>query len=259
MPRIVIMGASSGIGLAVAREFASRGVRVGLAARHTSALRALREEYPDAVEYESIDITHNDAPAKLAQLIERLGGMDVYFHAAGIGYDNDGLDPHRQAEIFSVNSGGFARMLAAAYGYFRDSHRRGRIVAVTSVAGTKGIGSMAAYSASKAAASAYMVALEQLAYSEGVDVTFTDIRPGWIRTPLLRDDTVYPMEMSLPYVVPLIIRAIVRHPRVAVIDCRWRLVVALWSLLPDCVWTHIDIPLYHSKKPSAPAPSGLPS
>lgn len=242
MPHIIIMGASSGIGLAVAEAFASRGVKVGLAARHTSALRSLRDKYPGLVEYESIDITHNDAPTKLRELIDRLGGMDIYFHASGIGYSNDGLDPHRQAEIFSVNSGGFARMLAAAYGYYRDTHRRGRIVAITSVAGTKGIGDMAAYSASKAGASAYMVALEQLAYTEGVDVRFTDIRPGWIRTPLLHDNVEYPLEMTLSHVLPLVIRAIVRHPRVAVIDCRWRLLVCLWRLVPDSLWTRLSIP-----------------
>ena len=208
---------------------------------------------------EVIDIAADDASSKIKRLIDRLGGVDIYFHAAGTGWSNPTLDLDKEMTTVATNVRGFVTSMVTAYRYFVDNNLKGRIVAITSVAGTKGIGSMAAYSASKAAASAYMVALEQLAYSEGVDVTFTDIRPGWIRTPLLRDDTVYPMEMSLPYVVPLIIRAIVRHPRVAVIDCRWRLVVALWSLLPDCVWTHIDIPLYHSKKPSAPATTGLPS
>ena len=243
MPRIVIMGASSGIGLAVADEFASRGVKFGLAARHTKMFHDLRNKYPDMIEYESIDITHIDAPNKLAELIDKLGGMDVYFHVAGIGYENPGLEPQREAEIMATNAGGFARMLSAAYRYFRDNHRRGRIAAVTSVAGTNGIGQMASYSASKACAQTYMVALEQLAYSEGADVSFTDIRPGWIRTPLLHDDRAYPLEMSLDYAVPLIIRAIVEQPRVAYIDWRWGVVSALWRLIPDCLWTRLDLPL----------------
>lgn len=243
MPRIVIMGASSGIGLMVAEEFASRGVKVGLAARHTHTLRALRDKYPELVEYESIDVTHADAPRKLNELIDRLGGMDIYFHVSGIGYENIQLDPRREAEVMSVNAAGFARMLAAAYGYFRDTNRRGRIAAVTSVAGTKGIGSMASYSASKACAQTYMVALEQQAYNEGVDIAFTDIRPGWIRTPLLKADRTYPLEMTLKYTVPLIIRAIVEHPRVAYIDWRWGLVASLWRRIPDCLWTRMSLPL----------------
>ncbi len=107
-------------------------------------------------------------------------------------------------------------MLSTAYRYFRDNGISGRIAAVTSVAGTNGIGRLSAYSSSKKGAQAYMVALEQLANEEGAKVSFTDIRPGWIRTPLLRPGLKYPMEMDLDYAVPQIIKAIVQHPRVAV-------------------------------------------
>lgn len=241
MKKILIMGASSGIGLAVAEALASRGVKTGLAARHTTALRALKEKYPDFIEYESIDVTHNDAPKKMEELIDKLGGMDIYFHVAGIGYANKTLDPHREAEMIATNAAGFARMVSAAYGYFRDNKRKGQIVAVTSVAGTNGIGEMAAYSASKKCAQTYLVALEQLANSEKVDITFTDIRPGWIRTPLLDADKEYPMEMTLEYVVPQVIKAIVKHPRVAYIDARWGALCSAWKAIPDTIWTRMNI------------------
>lgn len=230
------MGASSGIGLGVAEAFASRGVKVGLAARHTESLRRLKQKYPEMVEYASIDITHHNAPDLLDGLIEKTGGMDIYFHISGIGYGNPELDPSREADVMATNAGGFARMLATAYRYFRDNHVRGQIAAVTSVAGTNGIGSMAAYSASKKCAQTYMVALEQLAHSEKTNIRFTDIRPGWIRTPLLQDDKKYPLEMSLEYALPLIIKALVRAPRVAVIDWRWNIIIGLWRMIPDCVW-----------------------
>lgn len=241
MKRVVIMGASSGIGLAVAEALASRGVKTGLAARHTKELHALKEKYPDCVEYESIDVTHNDGPKKLEELIDKLGGMDIYFHVAGIGYANPTLDPHREAEMIATNAAGFARMVSAAYGYYRDNQRKGQIVALTSVAGTNGIGEMAAYSASKKCAQTYLVALEQLARKENVDITFTDIRPGWIRTPLLDSDKEYPMEMTLDYVLPQIIRAIVKHPRVAYIDSRWAAVCTSWKAIPDAVWTKMKV------------------
>lgn len=241
MKRVVIMGASSGIGLAVAEALASRGVKTGLAARHTKELHALKEKYPDCVEYESIDVTHADGPKKLEDLIDKLGGMDIYFHVAGIGYANPTLDPHREAEMIATNAAGFARMVSAAYGYYRDNGIKGQIVALTSVAGTNGIGEMAAYSASKKCAQTYLVALEQLANKEKVDITFTDIRPGWIRTPLLDSDRSYPMEMTLDYVVPQIIRAIVKHPRVAYIDARWAAVCAAWKAIPDAVWTKMNV------------------
>lgn len=254
MKRVLIMGASSGIGLAVAEALASRGVKTGLAARHTTELRALKEKYPDCVEYESIDVTHNDGPKKMEELIDKMGGMDIYFHVAGIGYSNPTLDPHREAEMIATNAAGFARMVSAAYGYFRDNKRKGQIVALTSVAGTNGIGEMAAYSASKKCAQTYLVALEQLARKENVDITFTDIRPGWIRTPLLQEGKSYPMEMTLEYVVPQIIRAIVKHPRVEYIDARWGALCAAWKAIPDAIWTKMNIPATKDPKDSE-APS----
>lgn len=252
MKKVFIMGASSGIGLRVAEEFASRGIMVGMAARRMAPMLELQNKYPDTVVCESIDVTHSDAPVRMRHLIDRMGGMDIYFHVSGIGYENLQLDPQREADILETNSAGFARMLCAAYRYFRDNRRKGHIAAVTSVAGTNGIGRLSAYSASKKCAQTYMVALEQLANAECADISFTDIRPGWIRTPLLREDVSYPMEMTLEYAVPLIIKAIVRRPRVAVIDWRWNILVGLWRLVPDFLWTRMNMKI---SDPDVPLPS----
>lgn len=238
--KVVIVGASSGIGLRVAEAMAAGGIRVGLAARRTDRLAELSRRYPGLVEYVAMDVNHESATAALHDLISALGGMDIYFHVAGIGYSNDGLDPQAEAEVVDTNAAGFARMLAAAYGYFRDEKRRGQIAALTSIAGTKGIGHMAAYSASKRCAQTYIVALRQLAREQNVQVAFTDIRPGWIQTPLLTEGTHHAMEMTLDYAVPLIVRAIIRRKRVAVVDWRWRVVVALWRCIPNWLWVRLS-------------------
>lgn len=243
MKRMVIMGASSGIGQRVAEEFASRGIKVGLAARRVEELKKLQAKYPDMIEYERIDINSSEAPSLLGKLIKRIGGMDIYFHVAGIGYENLNLDPEREVDIIETNAAGFARMVSTAYRYFRDENRKGRIAAITSVAGTNGLGRLSAYSASKRCAQTYLVALEQLAKEEKANVSFIDIRPGWIRTPLLHNDQSYPLEMSLDYAVPRIIRAIVRKERVAVIDWRWNMVVGLWRCLPNVLWVKMDLPV----------------
>lgn len=246
------MGASSGIGLHVAEALASRGVRIGIAARHTAPMEELQKKYPEYVEYASIDVTHKDAPAKLLKLIEATGGMDIYFHVAGIGYENLTLDPEREVEIIKTNAGGFARMVCAAYRYFRDNHIKGQIAGITSVAGTNGIGKLSAYSSSKKCAQTYLVAIEQLAHAEGADITLTDIRPGWINTPLLTPGVKYPMEMSLEYAVPLIIKAIVRKKRVAYIDWRWALYASLWKQVPDRLWVMMNPTI---STPDAPYPA----
>ena len=241
MKKIMIMGASSGIGLRVAEEFASRGILVGVAGRRKEPLMELKRKYPSTIEWAQIDVNDEKASEKMLDLLGKMGGMDIYFHGSGIGYDNPSLNPEREAEMITTNSAGFARMVSTAYNYFRNNGREGQIVGLTSVAGTNGIGKMAAYSSSKKCAQTYLVALEQLARIEGVKIHFTDIRPGWIRTPLLHNEKKYPMEMTLDYVVPKIIKAIVRHPRVAVIDWRFDLLVGLWKMIPNPLWIRMNL------------------
>lgn len=243
MKKIVIMGASSGIGYACAEALAKRGVKVGVAARHTRPLEELRRKYPDQVEYARIDVTKPAAVGQMEALIQKLGGMDIYFHVAGIGYENTSLDPEAEVDIFNTNTVGFVRCISAAYRYFRNNHIRGHIAAVTSVAGTNGLARLSAYSASKAAGQKWLVALEQLSNDSDAGITFSDIRPGWVRTPLLVPGNKYPMTMSLEYAVPRILKAIVRRQRVAVIDWRWNVVVGLWRMIPNVLWTHMDVPI----------------
>ena len=249
--KVIMVGASSGIGRRCAEILASRGIRVGLAARHTQPFEELKRKYPDFVEYEALDVTKPEAATHLDELIAKTGGMDIYFHIAGIGYENLTLDPEREVEILATNGGGFMRMLCLAYRYFRDTHKRGQIAAITSVAGTNGIGRLSAYSASKRCAQTYMIALEQLAHNEGADISFTDIRPGWVDTPLLKPGVKYPLEMDVEYAAVRILRAIARRRRVAVIDWRWNIVVGLWRLIPNALWTRLNIPV---SKPDQPLP-----
>ncbi len=242
MKRIVIMGATSGIGLMVARNLASSGMKVGVAGRKTEVLRKLKEEYPDNVEYETIDITRADATRLLRLLIDRLGGMDTYFHISGIGYENTALDPGKELATLETNVTGFARMTGYAFRYFRDNNGgHGHIAAITSVAGTNGIGRLASYSSSKCFDQCYLRALNQLATIEHLDIKFTDIRPGWVRTPLLFDDRDYPMTMQLPYAARRIIKAVRRRNRVKVIDWRWNIVVGLWRLIPNRLWVRLPV------------------
>lgn len=239
--RIVILGATSGIGLASAETFVAMGWRVGVAGRNEAVLRSLKERFPANIEYERIDVTHADAPRRLLELIRRLGGMDVYFHVAGIYAENPDLDVDSDTAILQTNTVGFARMVDTAYAFFRARGRKAQIAAVTSVAGTKGIGRLAAYSASKKFQQTYLQAVEQLARRQGVRVRITDIRPGWVETPLLDPDRTYRMAMPLDKVVPQVVRAIVKKARIAVVDSRWRAVVMLWRLIPGRLWVRMPV------------------
>lgn len=244
------MGATSGIGLRVAEIFAKAGWMVGAAGRKEEALRDLQSKFPEKVRYARIDIDDHEAPAKMRDLIGRLGGMDIYFHVSGIYFENEALVTEREISVARTNVVGFTRMVDTAFRYFRSHGGRGRIAAVTSVAGTNGIGAMAAYSASKRYQQTYLTALDQLAHIQNLDISFTDIRPGWIRTPLLDPDKVYPMTMTLDHAVACIIRAIIERKRVCTIDWKWDLVVKAWQLLPSRIWERIP---FRISAPATPA------
>ncbi|MDE6353035.1 MAG: SDR family NAD(P)-dependent oxidoreductase, partial [Muribaculaceae bacterium] len=143
----------------------------------------------------------------------------------------------------ATNVRGFVTSMVTAYRYFADNKLKGRIVAVTSVAGTKGIGISASYSATKRFESTYIESLAQLARIDKADVSFTDIRPGFIRTDLLDPSRNYPMLMKLDYAVKRIVKAVVSGGPVVYIDGRWGALVFLWKLIPPFFWRRLHVKL----------------
>lgn len=228
------MGASSGLGAELARLYQAAGHEVACAARKVEQIGPCKAKA-------SIDINAADAANQLLALIEELGGMDLYIHVSGIGYDNPALNIERELQIIETNALGFARMISTAFNWFAQHGKQGHIAAVTSVAGTKGLGGMEAYSASKRFGSTYLQALLQRAVTSGLKISITDIRPGWTRTPLLKPGQKYPLLMQPGRVCRKIFRAINRHKRTAIIDERWAALVAIWRLIPDIIWRHIKV------------------
>jgi len=131
-------------------------------------------------------------------------------------------------------------MLTAAYHYCKEQGR-GHLAVISSIAGTKGLGAAPSYSATKCFQNNYMEALEQLAKMQNLDITFTDIRPGFVATALLNDNKNYPMPMKPEKVAKSIVQAIYRKKRLKIIDWRYAVLVALWRLIPKCIWVRLKI------------------
>ena len=235
MSKAIIVGASSGIGLEVARLFIQRGWTVGVAARRLDLLQTI-----GAADVEQIDVTSADAPEKLMQLVDRLGGMDLFFYASGIGKQNRELAPDIELATVETNGLGFTRMIGCAYRYFAQQGR-GHIAAITSIAGTKGLGPAPAYSATKAMQNVYLQALEQQANARKLDIRFTDIRPGFVDTALLSGTFHYPMMLKPQAVAREIVSAIEHHKHIRVIDWKYRILTAVWRRIPRCIWRRIKL------------------
>lgn len=244
--RIVIVGASSGLGLLMAESFASMGWKVGAAARTERPLVSLKEKNQENVEWMSIDVNSDDAAERLEKLISKTGGMDVYLHVAGICIENPSLASADEIRTVDTNVGGFTRLIDEAFNYFRHNNG-GHIAAITSVAGTKGLADLPSYSASKRYQWIYLNALDQLSKREKLNIRFTDIRPGWTRTPLIDPNRRYLMAMEPEKVARSAVKAILAGKRVAYIDSRWSVMTLLWRLLPQSIWR--TIPLRASSVP----------
>lgn len=234
------MGASSGIGMEVARLLLRRGWHLGLAARRTEPLAALSEEYPGLVKYASIDITETGSEEQLRRLIDEMEGISLYLHVSGVGWQNMALDADKELTTVQTNALGFTRMVGEAYRYFA-ARGEGHIAVVSSIAGTKGIGAAPAYSATKAFDTTYVEALEQQAHMRGKHIHFTDIRPGFVRTALLGDGRRYPLLMNPEAVARAIVNAILHHRHVVVIDWRYRLLTVLWRCVPRWIWRRMSV------------------
>ena len=235
MSKAIIVGASSGIGLEVARLFIQRGWTVGVAARRLDLLQTI-----GAADVEQVDVTSADAPEKLMQLVDRLGGMDLFFYASGIGKQNRELTPDIELATVETNGLGFTRMIGCAYRFFAQQGR-GHIAAITSIAGTKGLGPAPAYSATQAMQNVYLQALEQQANARKLDIRFTDIRPGFVDTALLSGTFHYPMMLKPQAVAHEIVSAIEHHKHIRVIDWKYRILTAVWRRIPRCIWRRIKL------------------
>ena len=261
--RVVIMGATSGVGKMLAMSFIRDGFVVGAAGRRAELLEELKAQASASANANAsasasasacacagcrlftkvIDINEDTAVGNLKDLINEMGGMDIYCHVSGIGFYNPDLDEGRELSTVQTNCLGFSRMVGEAFRYFavrREAANGGQIAAVSSIAGTKGIGAAAAYSASKRFQSNYLQSLSQLSKMRGLGISITDIRPGFMQTALLKDDR-YPMTMKPEYAVPLIYKAIRSRKRALVIDWRYSVLVFFWRIMPRGFWERLKI------------------
>lgn len=236
----IIVGASSGIGMEVAKVLLSDGWHLGIAARREDKLLELKAMAPERIKVMAIDVTQPDAGERLLCLIDELGGMDLYFHASGIGRQNRNLEADIELRTMETNAVGFTRMIGTAYRYFAQ-RGEGHIAAITSIAGTKGLGPAPAYSATKALQATYLQALEQQSRQSGLRIRFTDIRPGFVDTALLNGDFKYPMLLQPAAVARDIVGSIYKRRHVRIIDLRYRILTFFWRLIPNWLWRRFKL------------------
>lgn len=221
--KIFITGASTGLGEALARHYANAGTTLGLAARRADLLGTLAAELPGTVACYPLDVADTGALESAARdFVRRFGAPDLVIANAGISVGTHGDDVADTAvlrRVLEVNVCGLAATLAAFAPSMRKAER-GTLVGIASVAGFRGLPGAGAYSASKAAAIAWLESLRTELHGSGVSVV--TVCPGYVDTPLTRGN---------PYRMPFLITAEDAAGRIAdVIAARRRKVVIPWPM-----------------------------
>lgn len=235
MQRVVITGASSGIGAALARGYAARGATLGLIARREPELGILQRELGTNTHIYPADVRDTAAMQSAAShFLERAGCPDIVIANAGVSTGtlaDHAEDIEALSAVLAINVVG----LAATFQPFIDAMKQqgsGRLVGIASVAGYRGLPGAGAYCASKAGAISYLESLRIDLHGSGVGVT--TICPGYIDTPMTAGNP-YPMPFMITagQAAERMIRIIDRGSSYAVIPWQMAIVARLLRLIPN--------------------------
>ena len=238
---ILITGASSGIGKALAFELAQKGYSLALASREADQLSQVRDEIiaahnPPAVAIRPLDVTaYDDVYKAVNELAEELGGMDIVFANAGIGLgEKVGRGDFEKArKTIEVNLIGAIATVDAAAAYFLDKGK-GHIVGTSSVAAFRGMPNSSAYCASKAGFAIYLEAVRAELFKKNIDVTV--LYPGYIDTPLNNMLKNRPFLISVEKGAAIIARLIEKKVKSSTVPVYpWTIVGRLMKILPTGV------------------------
>ncbi len=235
---VVITGASSGLGLALAHHYLERGAIVATIARRRELLQNLSEQFPEQVHVYALDVRDAEAMRAAAQdFIASHGVPDIVIANAGVSIgtltrhaeDNDVFQHVMDANVMGV---------VKTFQPFVEAMRKagnGRLVGIASVAGFRGLPGAGAYSASKAALISCLESLRIEMRSSGVKVV--TICPGYIRTPMT-DINPYPMPFMLEVddAARRIARVIESGKSFAVVPWQMALVGHVLKLLPNWLY-----------------------
>ena len=223
MQKVIIMGASSGIGRELALQLAQQNHHIAITGRRTQKLEELKAQYPQQIFYARIDHTEiSSLEQNLDELTKQLGGLDVLILCSGIGDINNELDFTVEERTIGVNVTGFTKIADWTILYFQKQ-KYGHFAAITSIAGMMGNGEAPAYNASKAYQINYLSGLRKKIKKLQLPICITDIRPGFVDTDMAKGEGqfwVAPVNKAASQVIT----GITSRRQLIYITRRWRII-----------------------------------
>jgi len=242
----LVIGASSGLGEALARKLAAGGGRVALVARREERLRQVCAEINDAAGEElAFAFPHDvgsraEAPALLQEIARALGGLDLVVYAAGVLHHVafEEFSTGKDLEMLEVNLSGAVTWLNPVAERF-GRLRRGTIVGIGSIAGDRGRSGSPVYNTSKAGLHTYLEALRNRVGRHGVRVV--TIKPGFMDTAMIAGLGSLPWVVSADRAADIVLKKARRGAVTAYVPARWRLVSWVIRSIPSAIFKHLKL------------------
>lgn len=237
MQKIIIIGATSGIGRELARRYAAAGHYVGVTGRRQELLDSLQQEFPINIVAACFDVTVPPVTAHLETLAGKLGGLDLLLYNSGYGELSETLDWSIDKATVDINVNGFLEAVHFGWRYF-TAQGHGHLAVTSSIASIRGNRHSPAYSASKAFESTYFEGLYIKARKMKIPLYITDIQPGFVDTKMAKGPGrfwVAPVDKAARQIM----QAIARRRRRVYITRRWWLIAKLAKWMPGFIYHRI--------------------
>jgi short-subunit dehydrogenase len=232
--KAIIVGASSGIGKALAIVLVQQGYKVGITGRRGEMLEEIKTLYPEAIFPMVSDATDPNAEKALDSLVTALGGLDLFVISAGMGVLNKALDYSIENATNQLNVIAFTKMVNWGVHFF-ETQGHGHLANISSVASRRGGRLTPSYNATKAYQSNYFEGVRQRFYKLKLPIHTTDIRPGFVDTDMAQGNGIFwmaPKEKAAKQIY----KALQRKKAVVYVTKRWVLIAFIFSNMPK--WMH---------------------
>ena len=235
--KIIIIGATSGIGRELAILYLKQGHHVGITGRRESLLQELKQLYPSQVHTSCFDVTATSNISSLQNLVEQMQGLDLFIYNSGYGDVSKELDHQIESTTVKTNVTAFVDLVSFAFNYFVNKGH-GQIAVISSIAALRGNSWAPAYSASKAFISNYAEGLNIKATRMKKNIIITDIKPGFVDTKLAKGNKRFWMATTTKAAAQ-IQNAIDNKKRIAHITKRWWIIAGILRILPFSIYRRL--------------------
>jgi short-subunit dehydrogenase len=235
--KIIIVGASSGIGQALARMYAQQDCMVGITGRREELLQEMKKENPDKIITGAFDINEEGVENRLTELIHKLGGLDLLIVSAGVGYRNPNMDKAKEMITVQTNVVSFTKVIMFGFDYFKKQEY-GHLAGISSIAGIRGIDLCPAYSASKGYEALYLESLRRKSRKDKLGIKVTTIIPGFVNTVMAQGEFVF-WRCSVEKAAEQIITGLKKVRSKIYVTRRWRGVAWLFKKVPNYLFERL--------------------